>query len=649
MSEQFLHPDEKALVPLQVETDQSALVQDAAPQGTRTRFLWAGLGFVVTTLIGSSACALHPLASHAFVVPSHPGPGPAYRPVRALGPGGMQSGTHPASGPGAAFVNRRSSRFADTRPAVRAGSRSATAGLHAVPPKTEISTAPQVQFPDVRAVTPKVPSPSRPGTVRLINTKPIKTKEGKLPKLSEMVYKQIPRKAPDDASTDDAQNADASFDPWAPLAVVGSLGVMMSGVMTFFRPEPGRGSEPTEGERPRTAPPDPHDPDATRDSAPFLDSAPTASAKKPPRAGLVYMQTPSHESKRASLDEAPDDGLNNFADDFAKVWLEAIDGPDPADLIEDWMWPKATQLPREDWPVGLKSYRFIKKDDPTLEEYSSTSSSKASEQYVPGSPKYSSTGLSKTREQYEGTHKHGTYKGSWRVTFSSPRQSLVGLEAQANYARARQGPTTIEFLKSNELDSPSFGAVEVQLPFDIEVTQSNCVGKLSSVPQDITDAGLDARKRLVVTNVQGANAKFSKIQRGDIIRAVSVGAHDDSDKPWWSEKPEDIPWGKSVQTEAPAVEDGMVMLDGKGVSTYDAVLLENMRRHLKQEHMMPKTVQFLIERPHQVPDENDPDFFGGLRWPAFWQKSEEATPQTIPTAADLDPRGEPVKHIFFRL
>jgi FMN phosphatase YigB (HAD superfamily) len=359
------------------------------------------------------------------------------------------------------------------------------------------------------------------------------------------------------------------------------------------------------------------------------------------------MQTPSHESKRASLDEAPDDGLNSFADDFAKVWLEAIDGPDPADLLEDWMWPKATQLPREDWPVGLKSYRFIKKDDPTLEEYSSTSSSKASEQYVPGSPKHSSTGLSKTPEQYEGTHEHGTYKGSWRVTFSSPRQSLVGLEAQANYARARQAPTTIEFLKSNELDSPSFGAVEVQLPFDIEVTQSNCVGKLSSVPHDITDAGLDARKRLVVTNVQGANAKFSKIQRGDIIRAVSVGAHDDSDKPWWSEKPEDIPWGKSVQTEAPAVEDGMVMLDGKGVSTYDAVLLENMRRHLKQEHMMPKTVQFLIERPHQVPDENDPDFFGGLRWPAFWQKSEEATPQTIPTAADLDPREEPVKHIFF--
>jgi len=82
--------DEKTLLPLQVEADQAAVPQDVSSWRS-ARFLWTVLGLASLLLIGISACALHPLASHAFVEPARLAPEIAsFNPMPALGSRGSR-------------------------------------------------------------------------------------------------------------------------------------------------------------------------------------------------------------------------------------------------------------------------------------------------------------------------------------------------------------------------------------------------------------------------------------------------------------------------------------------------------------------------------------------------------------------------------
>lgn len=63
-------PNEEPPLHLQVEAERPALSQDVAPQ-RETRFLRIGFGFAVLALLGVSACALLPIAPHAFAKHSH--------------------------------------------------------------------------------------------------------------------------------------------------------------------------------------------------------------------------------------------------------------------------------------------------------------------------------------------------------------------------------------------------------------------------------------------------------------------------------------------------------------------------------------------------------------------------------------------------
>lgn len=88
-------PNGKMSLPLRVETDEAASSQDHTSQ-RRTRFLWTGLGFAVIAVIGVSAHALHPLASHAYAEPSRHAPLVAFSPMPALGLRGIHSARHAA-------------------------------------------------------------------------------------------------------------------------------------------------------------------------------------------------------------------------------------------------------------------------------------------------------------------------------------------------------------------------------------------------------------------------------------------------------------------------------------------------------------------------------------------------------------------------
>lgn len=84
--------DEKTLLPLQVEADQAAVPQDVSSWRS-ARFLWTGLGLASLLLIGIFACALHPLASHAFVEPARLAPELAsFKPMPAVGSRGSRGG-----------------------------------------------------------------------------------------------------------------------------------------------------------------------------------------------------------------------------------------------------------------------------------------------------------------------------------------------------------------------------------------------------------------------------------------------------------------------------------------------------------------------------------------------------------------------------
>jgi len=94
-------PIENVPFHIQVDTDQAAVSQDVAV-GRRTRLLWTGSGCAVLMLIGVSACALLPHASHTSVKPSHFASEVAFNPSLSTGwrPGSaalQRIGPQPAS------------------------------------------------------------------------------------------------------------------------------------------------------------------------------------------------------------------------------------------------------------------------------------------------------------------------------------------------------------------------------------------------------------------------------------------------------------------------------------------------------------------------------------------------------------------------
>lgn len=83
-------PDGEASVPLQGDICRAALSQDVASRKS-TRCLWTGLGWACLMLMGLSARALHPIASHAPAQPSRLLPEHAsFSLIPALGPRSMQ-------------------------------------------------------------------------------------------------------------------------------------------------------------------------------------------------------------------------------------------------------------------------------------------------------------------------------------------------------------------------------------------------------------------------------------------------------------------------------------------------------------------------------------------------------------------------------
>lgn len=82
--------DQEKSLPLQLETDQaSSLFQDVASRRS-SRLLWTGFGFVALMLVGLSARALHPLASHASAAHSRFAADVAFAPVLVVGPRGTR-------------------------------------------------------------------------------------------------------------------------------------------------------------------------------------------------------------------------------------------------------------------------------------------------------------------------------------------------------------------------------------------------------------------------------------------------------------------------------------------------------------------------------------------------------------------------------
>lgn len=124
MFAQASDPDEETSLPFRVETDEASLSQDTVSRRSSTFFMWIGTGLAVLMLLGLSAWALHPLASHGSAEPSHLGPEAAayifqdpavYDPMPAPSSHAVAPGRHsPVTG----YVGGSSSRRAVLQPGV---------------------------------------------------------------------------------------------------------------------------------------------------------------------------------------------------------------------------------------------------------------------------------------------------------------------------------------------------------------------------------------------------------------------------------------------------------------------------------------------------------------------------------------------------
>lgn len=87
--------DEKASLPVQVESDQAALSEDVTLRRS-TRVLWMGLGFAAILLIGVSAREVYHHSSHDSAEPAWFFPEVAFAPMPALTPRGFLPKRQPA-------------------------------------------------------------------------------------------------------------------------------------------------------------------------------------------------------------------------------------------------------------------------------------------------------------------------------------------------------------------------------------------------------------------------------------------------------------------------------------------------------------------------------------------------------------------------
>merc|ERR1712232_362652 len=166
-----------------------------------------------------------------------------------------------------------------------------------------------------------------------------------------------------------------------------------------------------------------------------------------------------------------------------------------------------------DWEKKEKEqfHRWITRDDPTLVDYVYN--------------EHTGVYQCKTPNQFQGLRNKGHLPGSSRLQFTLPGKD--------------DEPKTLELMRSDAQDNPSFGAVKVTLPIDVVV-----------LPQ---------ASRLVIKTVKRqSNAEQSRLRGGDIIRAVSVPEDTEGDKPqaetpWWS---------RIGELEVSDAEEGMVILDG---------------------------------------------------------------------------------------
>lgn len=155
----------------------------------------------------------------------------------------------------------------------------------------------------------------------------------------------------------------------------------------------------------------------------------------------------------------------------------------------------------------------------------------------------------KTPERFKGSRTDGACTGTRRVHFSLP-----GKEDQ---------PKTIELLPCRAEDNPSFGAVQVKLPFDVQLLSKSSYLEVGGVKAE-------------------GNADASGIMEGDIIRAISLPSCKDKEQQLSSEPLQ-------------GAEEGMVILDAKSIGDYDAVLQEHHRLGGNQA-----AVVLLIERPSKI-------------------------------------------------
>jgi len=227
-------------------------------------------------------------------------------------------------------------------------------------------------------------------------------------------------------------------------------------------------------------------------------------------------------------------------------------------------------------------HRFISQDDPTFEEYAHND--------IVGY-------ICKTPDKFQGLRRDGVLKGTRRVQFTLPGRD--------------DEPKTLELMYSRSKDNPSFGAVRVKLPLNVQVSSE--------------------KQRVMVTRVNpGSAAENARIQQGDIIRAVSLPETEDSrvDASWWA---------RVTQVLVPDAEEGMVILDGKSPATFAAAVQENLRVQGKNAEVV-----LIIERPFRTAnDDDDQSFFAGLpSLPSWGQVQGELAPELIPIPVPVEEPGQ---------
>lgn len=221
---------------------------------------------------------------------------------------------------------------------------------------------------------------------------------------------------------------------------------------------------------------------------------------------------------------------------------------------------KSGSSEREEWPEGQRPYRFI---DRSGEEVNANF---------------------KTPDRYSGSRSQGEFAHSHRITFTMPEEEGKDLQMK-----------TVELLRSNLKDNPTFGAVAVRLPLMIEPRAADCSGKFFS-----------AQNRVVVSNIFPGNGKSADLRKGDIIRGVSMPDGADSNKAnaWW-----DV-----LGVASSKVENGMAMFDNEGVAAYDGALRANERVHGKNAEVVLLIERQSIENKRGGGD--DDDWFSG--GPGIW-------------------------------